>query len=68
MKIHGQIAGKNFISYIFADTSPRLSISEESGGIADQLRNVLSQIRHKVDSDEEEQQGADSDEWDDDSD
>lgn len=50
----------------FSDNSPRQSVHDDgAGGMAEQLKAVLSQIRPKVGSDDEEDQGADSDEWDD---
>jgi len=56
-------------NFFFLENTPRQSISEESGrglGLADQLAQQLSKIRTKVVSDDEDDpDGADSDEWDD---
>jgi hypothetical protein len=46
------------------ETTPRQSVSGEGMGMADQLKNVLSAIRPKLNqSDDEDAEGADSDEW-----
>lgn len=52
---------------ISQQNTPRHSISEE-GGMAEQLAAVLANIRPKMGSDDEDEGGAESDEWDSDSD
>ena len=49
------------------ENTPRHSISEE-GGMTEQLAAVLANIRSKMASDDEDEGGAESDEWDSDSD
>ena len=51
----------------YLENTPRHSISEE-GGMAEQLAAVLANIRPALGSDDEDEGGAESDEWDSDSD